>query len=265
MDLSVLWASSHIAVDVYPHEHNFYQLIYCKKSGGFITIGDTIYEAEEQYVYLAKPYTSHSFNQCGRMQILEIKFHASGMLAEDINRLPDQFQPHEPAFFEMLLDKVADEYLMHGSYFDSAAQCALQLFFIEVIRQFGTRLPQEEEANAEASGKKEESGDILILQLKDYIDSHLHENLTLEALAQRVHFNKTYFVQRFKQLWGVTPIKYVNNLRYQKAKLMLLDTDLPISEISAQVGFRTPHYFSAFFKSYSGLSPKIFRLRGDAL
>ena len=267
MDLSVLWASCHTAVGVYPHTHSFYQLIYCKKSGGFITIGDTLYEAKERYVYLAKPCISHSFDQCDRMQILEVKFNAYGTLSEAINRLPDRFQPQNPALSEMLLDRVAEEQTSRSADYDSAARCALHLFLIDAIRQFCAWHFNTEVAASEAStSEKEKPGsDVQILQLKEYIDAHLHENLTLEDLANKAHFNKTYFVQRFKQMWGVTPIKYVNNLRYQKAKLLLLDTDIPISEISSQVGFRTPHYFSAFFKSCSGISPTAFRLRGDDL
>lgn len=105
--------------------------------------------------------------------------------------------------------------------------------------------------------------DTLILNLKNYIDNHLHENLTLDALAEQAHFSKTYFVYRFKSLYGVTPIKYINHLRYQRATALLMNTDFSISEISARVGFRTPHYFSTFFKNYSGVSPTIFRLRND--
>jgi len=264
MDLSVMWAACHTAVGVYPHVHSFYQLICCKKSGGFITLGDTLYEAREQYIYLAKPNVSHGFDQCGRMEILEVKFNAFGTLAEDLNRLPDCFCPQDAAFSVQLLDKVAQEHTQRGPHFDAAARCALQLFFIEAIRQFSAAQPHAEAVQPETVQSKK-SSDIQILQLKDYIEAHLHEDLTLETLAEKAHFNKTYFVHRFQQLWGVTPIKYVNNLRYQKAKLLLLDTDLPIARISAMVGFRTPHYFSAFFKGCSGISPTAFRLRGDAL
>ena len=104
-----------------------------------------------------------------------------------------------------------------------------------------------------------ENADTLILQLKDYIDTHLHETLTLEALADKVHFNKTYFVQRFKSLWGVPPMKYVSNLRCQKAMYLLLETDLPISAIAERTGFQSPHYFSAVFKKYTRRTPNDFR------
>lgn len=261
MDLSILWASTHTAVSVYPHTHIFYQLIFCKKSGGYISIGNALYTAQENNVYLAKPGASHSIDQCGRMQILEVKFNAFGKLAEHINRLPDCFSPQDITLSEMLLDRVAAEEENRTAYFDDAARCALHLFFIEAIRQYGVTAQPKASSHSTVKGSDavKENGDILILQLKDYIDAHLHEDLSLEVLAGRVHFNKTYFVQRFKSLWGVPPMKYVNNLRCQKAKQLLADTELSVSDISTQTGFQSPHYFSAVFKKYTGMSPNEFR------
>lgn len=260
MDLSILWASTHTAMSVYPHTHCFYQLIFCKKGGGYISVGNGLYTAQENCVYLAKPGTSHGFDQCDKMLILEIKFNAFGKLAEHINRLPDVFIPRDIALSEHLLDQVSAEEENRTVYFDDAARCALHLFFIEAIRQFGVALPLKNSVHsAKGSDMVKENGDILILQLKDYIDAHLHEDLTLEELAARVHFNKTYFVQRFKSLWGVPPMKYVNNLRCQKAKYLLADTELSVSDISTRTGFQSPHYFSAVFKKYTGMSPYAFR------
>ena len=87
---------------------------------------------------------------------------------------------------------------------------------------------------------------------------------TLHQLVQwifygKVHFNKTYFVQRFKELWGVPPMKYVSNLRCQKARYLLVNSDLSVSEVSAVTGFKSPHYFSTVFKKYTGSSPNDFR------
>lgn len=261
MDLSILWASTHTAMSVYPHVHNFYQLILCKESGGYIGIEDTLYAARKHSVYLSKQGILHSIDQCGKLEVLEIKFNAVGVLAQRINQLPDCFSLENTPITEALLDRVSIEEFQKGPCFDDAATSALHLFFIEAFRHFGivthqAHYPQRCTGN---QSPNKENADTLILQLKDYIDTHLHENLTLEALADKVHFNKTYFVQRFKSLWGVPPMKYVSNLRCQKAMYLLLETDLPISAVAERTGFQSPHYFSAVFKKYTRRTPNDFR------
>lgn len=260
MDLSILWASTHTAMSVYPHTHSFYQLILCQSEGGFIGLDDRLHRARCHNVYLARPGVSHSIDQCNRMQILEIKFNAAGLLAQRLNRLPEQFPLVNTPIQEALLERVSTEETLRQPCFDESACCALQLFFIEAFRHFGIVLPEPPAPSSiETKSAPKENGDTLILQLKGYIEAHLQEDLTLEQLAARVHFNKTYFVQRFKSLWGVPPMKYVSNLRCQKAMYLLTDTRLSISEISSVTGFRSPHYFSAVFKKYAGKSPYDFR------
>jgi len=263
MDLSILWASTHTAMSVYPHTHSFYQLILCQTEGGFIGLNERLYPARPHTVYLAKPGVSHSIDQCSRMQILEVKFNATGVLAERLNKLPEQFTLVNTPIHESFLDRVGSEETSRTPCYNEAAGCAFMLFFIEAFRHFGIVLPKQPvHSTPNAPSAPKENGDTLILQLKEYIDTHLHEDLTLERLAKRVHFNKTYFVQRFKSLWGVPPMKYVSNLRCQKAKQLLLDTDLSVSDISAMTGFQSPHYFSAVFKKYTGCSPNDFRKTG---
>ena len=257
MELSILWASTHTAISVYPHSHSFYQLILCQEEGGFIGLDDRLYPARAHNVYLARPGVSHSIDQCAMMQILEIKFNASGLLAQRLGKLPEQFTLADTPIREALLERVSAEEAARTPCFDEAAGCALQLFFIDVFRHFGIVIPEQTAPSAQEETK--ENGDTLILQLKEYIENHLQEDLTLEQLANKVHFNKTYFVQRFKSLWGVPPMKYVSNLRCQKAKYLLLDTRLSVSEIASRTGFQSPHYFSAVFKRYTGKSPHDFR------
>lgn len=260
LDLSILWSATHHAMSVYPHTHSFYQLILCRSEGGYIGLDDRLYTASPHKLCLAKPGTFHSIDQCSHMEILEVKFNASGVLAQRLNQLPESFLLTGLPIDEAHLDRVSREQTERPPCFDEASCAALMLFFLDAFRYFGIVAPPRPVTTAESGqSTQKENGDTLILQLKDYIEAHLHEQLTLEGLAKTVHFNKTYFVQRFKSLWGVPPMKYVSNLRCQKAKHLLLDTELSVSDIAAMTGFQSPHYFSAVFRKYSGQSPNEFR------
>lgn len=260
LDLSILWAATHNAMSVYPHTHSFYQLILCRSEGGYIGLDDKLYAAVPHRICLAKPGTFHSIDQCSHMEILEVKFNASGLLAQRIDQLPESFILKNLPIDEAHLERVSREETERGPCFDEAASAALMLFLLEAFRHFCiVTLPKPPSPAEQSADRERENGDTLILQLKDYIEVHLHEPLTLEELAKMVHFNKTYFVQRFKSLWGVPPMKYVSNLRCQKAKHLLLDTDLSVSDIAVLTGFQSPHYFSSVFRKYTGQSPNEFR------
>jgi len=92
----------------------------------------------------------------------------------------------------------------------------------------------------------------------DYIDHHLADNLTLEELAKIAYLHPNYFVSLFKNLIGYPPIQYVNMQRLEKARKLLEETDIHISEIAAAVGMQN-HYLSRLFKQHMGVSPTRYR------
>ena len=92
-----------------------------------------------------------------------------------------------------------------------------------------------------------------------YIQEHISENITVETLANFVHFHPNYFTNIFKKYMGMPPIQYINKIRFERAKYLLKTTDLHINEIASRTGFCDIYYFSKFFKNYSGYSPSDFR------
>lgn len=95
--------------------------------------------------------------------------------------------------------------------------------------------------------------------LGKYISEHLGEDLTLESLAEQVHFHPNYFIAFFKKYFGVSPLRYVSNLRIEKAKSLLKSTSLPIHEIAVRTGYHDLYHFSRRFKEQTGYSPSDFR------
>lgn len=91
----------------------------------------------------------------------------------------------------------------------------------------------------------------------------MHDNygreLALEEIAAAAFVSEFHFARLFKQIMGVTPHFYLANLRLEQARKLLLETDLPISEIAATVGYQSQSHFTRVFKSITGLTPRIFR------
>ena len=98
-------------------------------------------------------------------------------------------------------------------------------------------------------------------EIRSYIEENLTKEITLEELSELVYFNKTYFVKRFKILWGTTPMRFVTKTRIEAARKLLSASSHSISEIAELCGFKSIHYFSRTFKKETGISPLDYRRR----
>lgn len=92
-----------------------------------------------------------------------------------------------------------------------------------------------------------------------YIKKHYNENISLTDVAEYANVNKSYLCDVFKKEQNVTIINYMTNLRIEKAKELLLHTDMKMYEISVEVGYNDYTYFSQIFKRNTGSTLSEFR------
>ena len=83
--------------------------------------------------------------------------------------------------------------------------------------------------------------------------------LTIEQLSHEVALSPYYLIRLFRRTYKQTPHQYLIALRIAKAKELLRNTDLPITEICADVGFESLGSFSALFHKSVGISPSAYR------
>ena len=93
----------------------------------------------------------------------------------------------------------------------------------------------------------------------DYIASHFEEKIYVDHLAEIINVTSDYFIKMFKDCIGKTPIDYINGLRVNKAMQYLVETDMPMSDISDKIGFCNANYFHKIFKQYTDTSPLAYR------
>ena len=92
-----------------------------------------------------------------------------------------------------------------------------------------------------------------------FINDNYSRCLSIAQLSAVCSLSESRFLALFKQELGISPISYLQNLRLEQAKHLLVSTSLTVSEISASVGYDDPLYFSKLFKSHFGVSPKGYR------
>ncbi len=92
-----------------------------------------------------------------------------------------------------------------------------------------------------------------------YINDHYQSRIKLEELARLCHMSVKYFCKIFKNLTGVSTITYINELRINKACILLSTSDLTVGEISERCGFSDEGYFSRCFKAQKDVPPQLYR------
>ncbi len=92
-----------------------------------------------------------------------------------------------------------------------------------------------------------------------YIKDHLEQALTLAQLAAVAQTSPAHFARLFRHATGVAPHQYVLTCRMEQAKRLLVETDMPLSEIALQIGCADQSHFTALFRKYVALTPKTYR------
>jgi AraC-like DNA-binding protein len=101
----------------------------------------------------------------------------------------------------------------------------------------------------------------VITKAKQYIKDHQAESLRLGQVAKAVNTSSFYFCKLFKKATKVNFTDYLARLRIEKAKDLLLNPNLRISEIAYDVGFQSLTHFNRVFRRVLGQSPTDYRTR----
>lgn len=98
-----------------------------------------------------------------------------------------------------------------------------------------------------------------ILKVIQYVKSNYNSDLKLEILGNLFNCNSAYLGKKFREYTGVPFNTYMDIIRIEKAKEMILKTDLKIYEISKLVGYSNTDYFYLKFKKHTNMTPKEFK------
>jgi AraC family transcriptional regulator len=192
-------------------------------------------------------------------KVFESLRHSHEYLLENNFEVPQQFtsfynrlQPHDAITRQLLLK------LKH--------QGEDPLLLEETLYNLLTHLLQNEKDVKESikklpsikSSTREELMQRLLLA-KDYIYSFYDQSLSLEELAKASCLSKFHFLRLFKIVFQKTPHQFINEVRLQKAKVLLRETKLEIHDIALQTGFTNSSSFSRMFYNNVGAYPTQFK------
>ena len=94
---------------------------------------------------------------------------------------------------------------------------------------------------------------------KEFVQAHVEDPITLAQVVEHVHVSRFYFCKLFKKATGLTLTEYVSHVRVEKAKTLLVDPSLRISEVVYAAGFGSIPNFNSVFKRIVGMPPTEYR------
>ena len=96
-------------------------------------------------------------------------------------------------------------------------------------------------------------------RVREFIEAHLEQTISIQALAAMVGLSMCHFARAFKQSQGMTPHDYLVHCRVRRTQELLADTNLPLSEIAIAAGFADQSHCARRFRELVGLTPSRYR------
>lgn len=123
-----------------------------------------------------------------------------------------------------------------------------------IIAQLFSRFVREE-----LSGNINKISNNNFQNVLNFVQKNLTQEILVSELAEIFFTSKDHFSRVFKSITGMPPSEYITKKRLEKAKLLLLTTDYPLSKIIQETGFKTTAYFCRMFKKHTSFTPEEFR------
>jgi len=147
------------------------------------------------------------------------------------------------------LDLIGDDKKVFSKIWKSKSSEGILLILSRVIEAICDRINSE---------KKDSN--YIIEKANDYINENYMNNITLSTIAEFIHVNSSYLSRLYKQETNKNITTFITEVRLEKAKNLLLTTEMKIYEIAESVGIENSTYFSILFKKYTGYNPKDYKI-----
>lgn len=93
----------------------------------------------------------------------------------------------------------------------------------------------------------------------DYMHRRLADTLSLDELADAVGLRPSYFREEFRRETGFSPVEFLTRLRVREARRLLVEGELPVTDVAFRLGFNSSQYFATVFRKHTGMTPSDFR------
>jgi AraC-like DNA-binding protein len=255
-----------VETEPYPvHWHNAVELIMPLKNEYSVTISDIEYTVPENDVLIVPPGELHSMPAMPGRRLI---FQCDNCILGEVPALePGMRSMHAPVLINADLDKelhvLAKKTMLdiHALY-NSNSELADVKIYMKVIELFMAlreyQLEQQKIVMDCDDEKIDEYSEKFGTVLK-YIDTNYMYDISLEQLADVAGYSKYHFSRIFKQYNSMSYLQYINARRTKAAELLLLDPNIPITDVAMRSGFKSLTTFNRIFKEIKHCTPTDFK------
>ncbi|MBE6787797.1 MAG: AraC family transcriptional regulator [Ruminococcaceae bacterium] len=145
-----------------------------------------------------------------------------------------------------LITNALEEQRKKQNFYQESVKITLLSVLLELFRNYIVK---------EAKDYKTSNKVKLVKKIIKFIYKHFDEQVSIEEIENYCRYSRFYISRAFKEITGTTIMIYLNNIRIEKAKSLLENSNLSISEISANCGFVSQSYFGKVFRKSENMSP----------
>jgi len=242
------------------HWHDELEIIYVQKGRLFISIQEERLEGKAGELFFVNP--------------KELHFMESDDMTVEYYTLI-----FPPEFISFQSDDVIEKkkYILPARIYDAEVEQRINLLVRQLIeindkKEYGFELRTRilllevmEQILLNKSFLKASNGNNVAFQREmiSYIQEHYAENISLQMLSEEFHLSKKYVSEYFVNHFSIGFMQYVGHLRMTKAKRMLLDTDLSVTEVAMACGYNSVNLFIRKFKELYQVTPLQYRKGGS--
>ncbi|MCI8799102.1 MAG: AraC family transcriptional regulator [Lachnospiraceae bacterium] len=240
------------------HSHPFSELFYVVNGNGTFVADGREFPVCKNDMVIINPHVQHTEKSLRTSPLDYIVLGIDGLAfsCETIASAQDSLSLHTPsgmvykcnmpnskvyAYLNIMLEEISRK----EENYEAVCQNLLEVLLLCMLRNDNLSIVQSSNTllNRECA------------QIKNYLDAHYAENITLDTLVEITHMNKYYMVHAFTRYAGLSPINYLLQKRIQEGKALLESTTYSIAQISTLLGFSSQSYFSQAFKKATGKTP----------
>lgn len=246
------------------HCHNFYHLICVTGGNGTLHIDGEACKPRVNDLFLFLPWVYHEIvsDPDRPLCTVDVKFlPGDADMEKQLQKLPVPVS-RIPNELRLILENMVEEAQKKRPYYKSILTANFVAFLFHLLRMNGVSdiAPGEEQAGeTHVPIGLTEAADELADRVVRFLHNHYDEKISLGRLSRQFAVNQAHLCRVFAKSYGVSPIQHLNNWRLYKAKELLAYTELSITEIARQVGFRSVHYLSRYFAGKEAISPLQYR------
>ena len=250
--------------NMYEHRHSdFCEIVTVLDGTAINAVGEQRYSVKRGDIFVMREGTVHGYIQPEGFRICNLMISTEKMkeLEQDLSDIsgfcslflkplgeggamwmpPDVF--NETA---KLISKMIVEYDASRAGRVQMLSSLLTQFILTVSRYYGTPMKKCEKIGIERAAV--------------YLEEHYMEDSPVKKAGELSHYSQRHFERLFSDTYGITPSRYLIDVRIKHARSLLVTSDMPIATIAQQCGFCDASYFTKVFRENTGVSPRNYRM-----